>query len=31
MVVTVIDEDKFKKSCEQINKFYCDAEYRAKK
>ena len=31
MVVTVIDEDKFKTQCEQVNKFYCDAEYRAKK
>ncbi|NBM95146.1 DUF2528 family protein [Proteus sp. G2662] len=29
MVVTVIDEDKFKKSCEQINKFYSGDEYRA--
>ncbi|SQI34669.1 Uncharacterised protein [Providencia alcalifaciens] len=31
MVITVINEDKFKTQCEQINKFYCDAEYRAKK
>lgn len=31
MVVTVIDEDKFKTQCEQVNKFHCDSEYRAKK
>lgn len=29
MVIAVIDEDKFKKSCEQINKFYAGDEYRA--
>lgn len=31
MVVTVIDEVKFKAECEQINKFFSDSTYRKNK